>query len=365
MNDSLELLVNGRRYQGWTDVTVDRGLDFAAAAFSLSVSENYPAPNQSLPIRPGDACTILIGGQPIINGYVDEPGPSYSETSHSVSVSGRSKTADLIDASAINEPGQWREQKISQIVRDLCDPFGIEIVVAGPEGDPIEFAEIEQGESVFEIIERLCRMRGLTATDTPDGALALTRATEIQAAGALIKIAGDTKSNIKSGSARASQAQRYSTYIVKGQMKGSDTEFGRVNSQSIGLATDPAITRYKPLLILADGQMTAQQCQERAGWEAARRAGQAMSYECVVQGWRQGPDLPLWTVNQLVPVRDDFANINQKLLLTDVSYQLSSQGGRITSLKLQPPEAFLPEPTVPDKANIGKAAQERAPIWAA
>ena len=358
MDDTLELMVNGLKYQGWTDITVDRGLDFAAAAFKLSVSENYPEPSMSLPIRPGDACMIAIDGTPVINGYVDAPEPSYSATSHTISISGRSKTADLVDASALNEPGQWRNQKISNIIKELCDPFGVDVVVTASEGDAIEFAEIEQGETVYEIIERLCRMRGLTATDTPDGALAITRSAHLPAAGSLIKIAGAHNSNILSGSGTFSQSGRFSDYIVKAQRKGSDSSFGRVNTQSIGKAMDPAIMRHKPHLILGEAQMTSQQCQQRAEWEAARRAGQAMNYACTVQGWRQGPGLPLWSVNQLVPVRDDFININQTLLLTDVSYQLGSQG-RITQLKLQPPEAFSPEPSVKDSANIGKSASNR------
>lgn len=354
--DDLSLIVNGRRYEGWTGVKVDRGLDFAAASFDLSVTNNYPARAMALPIVPGDECRVFMAGYLVITGYVDEVSPSHDSGSHTISVSGRSKTSDLVDASAINEPGQWSGRRIDEIVADVCRPFGIGVVLDGPPGDRLT-VEIEQGETAFTLIERLCKLRGLTATDRPDGQLALTRASPARASGALISVSGDDRTNVLSGSGSFTQPDRFSRYIVKGQIAGSDQTFGRAAAQSIGEASDTTLTRYRPLLILADGSMTSAQCRTRAEWEASRRAGQSMSYTATVQGWRQGPDMDLWQVNTLVAVRDEFCNVDATLLVSDVSFSLDG-GGRKTTLKLQPKEAYEPQPEFPAEANTGTATRQ-------
>lgn len=123
--DSVTLKVDGMEYRGWLDVRIARGVDRAAADFTLSVTRQY------WPIKPGSACEVWIGQDKLITGWVDEVNPSHSGGERKIEVKGRSRTADLIDCSAVNKPGQWSNQSLQRIADDLAGPYGVPVIVSG------------------------------------------------------------------------------------------------------------------------------------------------------------------------------------------------------------------------------------------
>ncbi|WP_276931648.1 phage baseplate assembly protein, partial [Elstera cyanobacteriorum] len=162
--EKVTLRVNGADYGGWTSVRVIADVREGAINFNLSLSERWPEPRAgetggvtivSRAIRMGDACEVRIGGTLVCTGYVDRLEKSYSAQDHQVSVSGRSKTSDLID-SAIPRQQQIRGKKLEEIARDLCAPHGINVIVEADTGAPIEEFHAKIGESVHGELTRLC-----------------------------------------------------------------------------------------------------------------------------------------------------------------------------------------------------------------
>ena len=78
-------------------------------------------------------------------------------------IRGRDRTGDLVDCSAATMPGEWQNELLDRIVQSLIDPFGISVTVDTDIGEPFRKFRIDEGETVFEAIDRACRYSGRAA----------------------------------------------------------------------------------------------------------------------------------------------------------------------------------------------------------
>lgn len=327
----LSLLVNGRKYNGWKSASIALGMEQIAGCFSLTVSEKWHGQNSAWQIMPGDTCRLLIGNTPVITGYVDDVNPSYDNGSHGVSVTGRDKTGDLVDCSAIHKSGEWVNVSLAKIATDLCAPFGITVAAATDTGKAFSRFSVQEGETVFECIERAARERGILLMSDGNGRLILTRSGTNRIGTALVK-----GKNIENASGQFSHKERYSKYIIKGQSPGSDWTSTTHNTQTKAIAEDNAVTRYRPLIIIGeqgDGSTYA----DRAKWERNVRAGRSSRISYTVTGWHHGAGL--WLPNNLVTVNDDYLGVQGDMMLASVRMSLDDSGSK-TELELCRKEAF-------------------------
>ncbi|TWA90693.1 prophage tail gpP-like protein [Azospirillum brasilense] len=368
----VRLLVNGTDFGGWKSVGIAAGIDRQARDFDLSVTDRWPGSDVPRRIAPGDACQVFIGADLVLTGYVDGTPISYDAKSVTVGVKGRSKTADLVDCSAIHEPGQFKGRKVEQIAAELAAPYGVAVLAAVDTGAPIADHQIQQGESVFESIDRMLKLRALLSTDDADGRLVLTRAGSARAATDLV-----VGENVLTGSASLDCKDRFSEYRIKGQRTadgagdedagddgdgpdiGAFTADAAATSQVAAVQADTGIKRKRVLVIVADGQPDGGTARERARWEAAHRAGKSFETSYTVQGWRQA-DGRLWVPNELVRVRDPIIGFDLEMLISAVSYSLS-ESGSVTTLTVAPKAAYELLPETPQAKGKGKTGATLTP----
>ena len=141
------LTVNGKQHSGWESLNINLGVEQIAGTFELSVTEKWPGNNEARPIRRGEVCTVSIDGEIVITGYVDDVLPSYDSNSHTLTINGRDKTADLVDCSAIYKTGAWTNTSLKTIAEDLCKPFGIGVIINTDIGEPFKHAADAQSEA--------------------------------------------------------------------------------------------------------------------------------------------------------------------------------------------------------------------------
>jgi prophage tail gpP-like protein len=60
--------------------------------FSIAVSERYLNTALEFPLAPFMPCTVSIGGDPVLIGYIDNYLPEVEPTRHAVRITSRSKT---------------------------------------------------------------------------------------------------------------------------------------------------------------------------------------------------------------------------------------------------------------------------------
>lgn len=348
---TVTLTVGGTRHEGWTRINVTRSIDALAGSFDLTLATAWAESPAPFVLEAGAACTVSIGGETLITGYIDRLSPSFDSEAHSITISGRDKSGDLIDCAAIASPGTWRDTKISTILTAIAKPYGVKIILSADEGAPLRRFSLQPGETVQAAIERLCRFRGLLAIPNAQGDIELT--TPNAGAPAEVLTQGG---NIVSASGEHDVSGRFSEYIVKGQSSGDDRAHGKTVSAPHANAKDPAIKRHRPMVIIAEEQATLAGLQTRARWEASTREGKGQSANVQLQGWYR-PDGKLRDRNTIVMLGAPHLFMDGRMLVQSCSYILD-EGGTRTELIVVPPSAWSQLP-VPEKAEVSRVGRRR------
>ncbi len=324
------LQVSGRDYAGWQRIRCELGMDRMAARFELAVTDRWPDQAAPWPIRAGDACRLLLDGEPVLEGYVDERRVEYDRARHEVTITGRCRAGDLVDCSA--PVGQTNGQTLLQIAQAVCKPFGIEVVAEADAGAPFTREYAEPGQTAQELLAALAAHRGLLLMS--DGLrLLLTREQATLAGGAL-----EYGANIEAASIRDAMQERFAEVAVLHQGAQSDMWNGAQATEQQAVARDPGVSARRKRTILADdgGDLEA-----RARHEVRVRAGRARAITCTVSGWRTAAG-NLWRPNTVAPVTDPNAAPAlkaERMLIVSVAWLLDEQGAR-TEMTLMRPGAF-------------------------
>lgn len=327
----VRLYVNNQIYTGWKTVSVTRAIDQAANTFAIGLTSDFDINVGVLPVAPGSACRLELQGEIVVTGFVDAISGSFSESSHTYSVTGRSKIGDLIDCSAIVDGGEFRNQTVDAIAAALCKPFGISVVVNADVGSPLAVHRVDDG-GAHEVIERACRRRGLLLFSSATGRLIIGEVSSEKISTPL-----EVGKNIKSGSGQFSINSRFSEYRVKGQANDSDEDTPLEQQvQALGIARDPNVKRYRPMVVDAEDGET--NLTKRAQFEASTRLGRSTKMTYVVQGWAHNGGL--WEPNKLVRVKDTYFGVDGLFLISAVSYRYSESGGTEADITVMPREAF-------------------------
>lgn len=356
----VRLNVGGVRYGGWTGMRIEQGLGQVAGRFTLELTDKHPGAPGKFAFRMGSTCTVSLDGQTVITGYVEAIQPRYAATDHGITIAGRDKTGDLADCSHLGPPDQWRGQTLARIAADVCRPFGITVNAEAERGEAFPDVRPNEGDSVLAFLVRLARQRRATLVSFGDGRLTITTPGSRRAPASL-----KLGENVIAGSAEYSDGGRFSRYIVKGQgasrfgmalLEGAedrDAVLNEVQASYVnpkGEATDGAVTRYRPLVIVAGNQGVAADFAARAAWEAVSRAGKSRRLKYTVQGW--GENGALWRPGALVDVTDAWLGSDGQWLIESVNFSLDEGGGSRTELALVHPDSYRPEPFVETSRQI-------------
>lgn len=320
----------GIEYSQWVEAAVEAGASQATRAFSIIASEPNRLFGDAWVFKPGTEVTIRASGALLLKGYVDTYAPDIGPKNHRAVISGRSKSKDIVDCSAVHKSGEWKKKKPKEIAEDLCKPFKVS-VESDVEGKEIPVWRLAPGATVFEEIEAFCRHQGMLIVGTADGGIKLTRADKFQMhSGALVEGV-----NIIEASAQLSEKGKYSDVIARGQSGlGSGADAQRLESVS----RDKTVERHRPILIIAEGEMDTTRLKERAKWQAARNAGWATTATAKVRGWRDDAG-ELWSPEKLIFVESRMLKISQPMAIKTVRF-IQNNEGTIATMSLVDPRAL-------------------------
>lgn len=338
VSEELTLNVDGKIWGGWTEMTINRSLESIAGEFDLTITARWSAAAPRS-IKPGMSCYVSIGSARVMTGYIDDFIPSYDAENVSLRVMGRDKTGDLVDSSVVDKSGQWRGQTLEQLAATICKPYGIEVINETDTGEVFGSITLEQGETGFELLDRLAKQRGVLMTSDAWGRLIITRASTISAGVSLVL--GD---NILAARGRFSWRERASQYIVKGSAAAGGATWDDQPVKVVGgrqvIVTDSEITRYRPKILVNEDNLTVGGASARGEWYKTRMLGEANTTEITVAGWREsGATGTLWQTNRLISVKDVIQQLDVTWLIKTVSF-MESDSGRLTVLTLVPPESM-------------------------
>lgn len=331
IRELVQVYANGGEWRDWTAISLKAAIDEAARAFTLTVP---PGADNAVSARAafaaGTKIEIRANGEKLFDGYVDAYAPRRRPDASEISVTGRSKSCDLVDCSIVHPTGRIRDSDLEKLARDL-DRFGVGVKVEGEKVPVVRF-QATPGETVFRALERETRKRGLTISGEADGSVRISKGpTGKRHAFGLFEGV-----NILESEAKHDWSKRFSEYKVRAQSPdGTGDEATRIEES----AKDSAVGRPRPNILAADEDMDKAAARIRADWRKDRAAGESLTATIVTAGWRD-QDGTIWTPGHLVWVESQFLDIAQDMLIKSVQYDQSKDAGSTCSLSLVDPRAF-------------------------
>jgi prophage tail gpP-like protein len=358
---TLALHLNGEKMTDWTQASVQLAMDSVTSVATLSIFRAADGNLATQDIRLSDRVRLSIYGTTLLSGTITELRASYSDDGRRLQLIVKDKTAALAKNCPL--PRQWRNASPVQIIRDLAAEVGATVTdrLDAPLAPLPSFA-IDPGETALAAIQRIVKARGvIVLTDNAGGIIIDDKPGETLAAVKLVEA-----ENLFSIEASDVTEERFSEIVVMGQSAGTDPK-GRTRNAARGVATDaktdPDRTR---LVVTADGQATAADCQRQAQWQMATNNAKALKVNAVVKEWRQRAGGPLWQLGDHVTVESDSAGVNESLVIYELNFTLDNAGGEVTAMQLLRADALTPNPveaqdalTIKGKKKKGKGKKKK------
>lgn len=342
----VSLVSRGTKFGGWKSVSVKKSIKSICGSFSVSYHDVWNSQNKPWRLIPEDPCQVLISGEPVITGFIDTLDLQFDAKSKSISASGRDKTCDLVDCSADIESVEFKKQTPEKIIEALCRPFGIKVINEAGALEPFAQWTIQRSETAYENIAKIAKKRGFLVRTNAAGDLVLLGTKRSRAANSLIE--GE---NILGGGCRYDSTNRFSRYKVQTQAQGSgffdkeDVDSETVITGIEAVATDSVVKRHRPLIIVSSSPGSDEDAKKRAQWEATVRAAQSAIPKITLYGWRQSNG-KLWDINQVTRLSSPWLGIDQDVLISEIEYSYSVDGGELVHLQVESEKAYIPEPVV-------------------
>jgi prophage tail gpP-like protein len=358
----VELLVDGQRYGGWQTVEISRSIEALAGSFALSLTEqhaNKPAP---WPISDKAECSALVGGVPVITGFLDQTTIDLDSNARSVSVNGRDRAGDLVDCSVQLSKWSFVNVDVLGLARKICAPYGVKVslqagLAAKSVTIPKKKYSIDPGDTAADALGNLLKLAGLLAVSDGLGGIILTRAGSTRIALALVEGV-----NVKSATGKFTVSGRYRNYEVMGSHKGRDDLSGPQAAGVKGVATDSRARAGRTLIVRPDHNLTAAIAKDAAEWEAASRAARGEQLTVRAPGWGETPNDPVWPINALVQVKVPSCRINGTALIAGVTLRCDVNEGMTSDPRPAKPRLIRPEPVrdQPRSAELGTTTGARS-----
>jgi len=326
--EKVSVLAGGSEYTEWERVAVSYAIKSATRTFQLNGTER---PGQ-FRFPPGTPIQILANGTLVLDGYVNKYSPSGEADDHVVTISGRSRSQDFVDCAAVHDTGFFENKSPDQIAQEL-DLFGVGVTAEVPL-EKIPYFQIYQGESAWKAIDRSLRTQAATQMGKADGSIAITNASVAQMhGGALVE-----GWNILRFQGDITDDRRFSEYTVKGQGR---LGHGDEALRPFGLAIDAIVGRYRPKILINEGDTDKKRATSRASHEKNRAAGLSVSAQIMTQGWRDEGG-KVWETNHLIFVHSPILlKLVQPMLIESVTLtQDAGQQGSLADLSLVDPRAY-------------------------
>ncbi len=362
-DNTVTVVVNGASYTGWESVRISRSCERMPPDFDIIGTERNPNNGALALLNPGSPCTVMIGSDQVLQGYIDRYLPSIGPAFHQVQIQGRGLCEDLVDCSIEPEilPGmQIVTSSLLDLATQLCAKFGspppIKVVsltgdnvpVATPNSNaPLMFNATLQ-QTPYEILEETSRYAGVLIYENGQGQLVLANV-----GGEGTMASGFSQGvNVQQASAIFTMDQRYSKYLPT--LMATDF-FGSVGGTPFAPVFDPGVPRYRPLFVVSEQFIGDQSLAEkRAIWEEARRAGRSNALRVTCDSWRDSAGR-LWAPNAFAPIDIPVLKLgalSEPWVISSVDFIRDAQRGTVADLVLMPKNAFLPEPFNPTSANF-------------
>ncbi|MGM4980889.1 phage baseplate assembly protein [Rhizobium sp. 11_C7_N12_5] len=331
IEETCEVTINGKVFRDWDSVTATASSNPVVRMVTLSVTEKVGANGsvgQALQIKPGDSATVKLAGVLFASGHIHERQVAYDANNHSVRVTFASQVLKAVRQSIPLKDGEFKGYSFQAIANKALAPVGIALKTLNPPAGwdkAFKYVNIEPGETIFNLLSRLSKYRGIWLRDDRNGNLVAQGNSDKKPTAEFVE-----GRNILSASCLAQNAPDTSI-AVTGQQRGSDNStpaqnrgayYGKADAKGSNYSTDKQIQ--------ADIPADSDDLKQAAGYCQLLSLSQQVIVRIVYQGW-------LLSTGNLPEVFDQISIDSPMLMLktsdlqiADVTFTQDQAGTRTT-----------------------------------
>lgn len=349
----IEITVNGDPFTDFVAASVRVSLETLANDFSFTASAKVEERAVALgetrvqsPLKQGDAVTVRVQGVKVMTGFIDEVNGSDAEGGHMVTYTGRDKTGDFIDSTIDILPDIRASSALTlkRVIETVVEHVGTEIgVIDNLNPAPFNAAEdilgAQVGDPAVDFVMIYARKRQALLTSDGDANIVITQSSPIDSGAALQRIQGANDNNILTQSWAINASLRFNKYVRRGQLDpralnlAGDTSAETVENQS-GIAEDSEVRVGRQNIVVESESYSSGQLQDRAKWAKQLAQAKATRFNCTVVGHTlPGATTDLWTINTLVQINSDVADISRKMLINTATFSEGEGRPTVTALE--------------------------------
>src|SRR5262245_7585943 len=333
-----ELTVNGKKFRDWKSITVYLCRAEPYDYYRFTVSEDTVASKVfgELRIKPGHQCTVTLGGEYAIGGFVTTRQVAYTEKAHGVEITGKSYTFKTVNGSASVPGGELRDKTYTQAATEILKPFGLTFEPKGNISQE-KFPRLNvTGQSAWEVLETAARSRNIVLGPDPYSPNGFwgTSPSYTQDVGRV-----EEGKNILEGRETISMEFGSGNYLSLAQAAPTPQEWGPiVTSAPLGQFSSAFAERlgvggfFMPLASMTELPGKQSDAGQRSGSENTALSREQLKVEVVLQGWFNGNRL--WRPWNMVTVKSPMLNMDEALHCKSVTFTQDDRSGTRTTLEL-------------------------------
>ena len=328
------LRVAGVDYQDWESVYVQhRWMDgWPTFRFTATEGGKLPFDWAKLQFKPGDSCTIHLGGQLGVTGIITQRQVAYAASEHGVQLSGVGVQWAASTSSVPSEKGQnnFDNQNVSAIFTKVVGSVGGSPKVIGKPSDmKFENMQSQPGELVFDFLDKIARMRNAKLGSDHLGNLLLIGEHSPPITQNLTE-----GQNILKMQCVFSSEFLYNEYKLNSQAPLRDDKSASDSAEIMVTAAGdlPGVHGRKLEIPAEHTSMNVSEAQMRAQYEALARTGTKVTANVTVQGWlRDGANL--WRCGDGVVLYSPMCPLALTMLIKTATFTQDTRGGTLTQLE--------------------------------
>lgn len=315
---------------GWTSYDVDSSLLVAADAWTvgLATAEIDPLPAG---VALGAAVKVLVGGEAVLVGQLDDIDHQVSKQGQQLVLSGRDGAGVLLDCSA---PVFTREAlTLEEIIAKVVRPLGIvNFRIDAEKKLTRDRVSTEPGDSAWDMLRRAAEANGLWPWFEPNGTLVVGGPDYSAPTVANLALKRDGSGNLIALSERRTLAERFSRVTVLGQAHALGTQAGRHNVK--GAVDDTGVPGYRPKIVVDHEATSTAVATARANKIISDARVRGFELRATVAGHRTEGG-KLWAAGQRVNLVSEPHGLNGVFFVMSRRFTGDKNRGQMTTLSLR------------------------------
>ena len=271
VTDDIRIEIDNQVWTAFESISVTKSMQDLCGHFTFRTVKR----GAILPFANGSHVRVLVGTPvigftPIITGYIDRMTPKHNSKVHTIMVSGRDETEDILDSTIggnLTFKGPISLVSLTEKILNKLDITNIKVSfdknISGLSEQDLQFdkgfvASALTGERLFDFLSRYARKKQVLLTTDDNGDLIYTRTSNKVISTKLVySLVGGLQSNILSAEGDFDNSKRFHKYVCYSQANTTSVDISKkpskdLESGTVGIAFDDEIRPSRTYTFIGD-----------------------------------------------------------------------------------------------------------------